>query len=471
MRVRFRLHQLLTRHGQSRHGLIMRITNATGIERHKVSRLLDEEEDKVSLTHLSALCRFLIDECNVDPRELPGALFELEPSRFLSLLRGTPQLRTCFGVRQRSEVRPDAPWAAGTDSLLHGKLLELLLCPEPLPTKSQSAEGEPADGFTAARSRSASSQRWPLRIQHFHQEQVHAASALRLNDEPDPDAPPPTAAARAELRKQRTDELNLIREDAERVYRVLHAPRAGAVADDRQHAVGHAALLLGTLKSNPACELATAEIFGAVPWGEHGRPARGLPLEGTPDLVKTPRERAVPYFIRYRDRANSGMIDPRIPSCHAGTQLARGKVTCGNNAQEAGIYYETPGGRWEYAPWTLSDRDAALLTFQYDRMRGNVQVLLGGFSSRATLLLAAQLEFITRSLLPHTLDGEPPYTEAYITPQRAVGAFVIEFRIDPTETREQDGIRVPQLTEPPRVIPLQREVLAPRLEPLLDERL
>jgi hypothetical protein len=434
MRVRFRLAQILARHHQSGHGLITRIKNATSIERHKVSSLLLDEEDKISLRHLGEICRFLIEQCNVDPRDLPGALFEIEPSHFLSLLRSTPTLRTCFGVRLRSEARPDSPWASGTDSLLHGKLLELLLRPDS-PRPSAEGNGAPASVIAGHAPH--------LRIRHFHQEQVYAASSARLRDP-----------------KERDDEFNLLKHDAERVYQALHAPAGGDSAAADGEAIGHVALLLGTLKSNPACELATARTFGAVPWATHGRSTRSS--AGTADLVATAAERAVPFFIRYRDSSNSTMVDPLIPSCYAGDRLCRDKVKCGKNSTVPGIYYETEGGVWECAPWT-DDRDAALVLYDYDRINGDVEVTLGGFSSRATLLLADHLEQIADALIPEPLDGQNSKAPGWVTNQRAVGAFVIEFRIDTAATAER-GDRMPTAAKAPDIIPLDANVLGRRLE-------
>ncbi len=444
MRVRFRLNQMLARYHQSGHGLITRIKNATSIERHKVSRLLDDQEDKISLKHLGELCRFLIETCNVDPRELPGALFELEPSHFLALLRSTPTLRTCFGVRQRNESMLSAPWTSGTDSFLHGKLLELLLRPEPV--RSPLEEDPPRDTGKSGRDRGGLSRTRPLQIRHFHQEQVYAASSLRL-DNPD----------------ERDDEFELLRQDARRVYDVLHERVGGPQSNEPQQEVGHVSILLGTIKSNPACELATARTFCAVPWGEHGKPAHAIEGGASPELVKTPTERAVPFFIRYRDRDNSSFLDPCIPSCHAGMRLAQGKVKCGEDSSVPGIYYETPSGRWECAPWTPEDRDAALVLFDYDRLLGDVEVVMGGFSSRATLLLADRLEQIADFLLPEPLASNRPGTSAFITERRAVGAFVIEFRLAPAT--DPDSEQLPVLAQAPTIIALDEKVLARRLPP------
>lgn len=419
MRVRFRLRQLLERQQKTGHGLITRIKNATTIERHKVSKLLDDKEDKISLQHLGELCRFLIEHCEVSAESLPGALFELEPDHFLELLRMKPSLRTCFGVRQRDEAKPEAPWLSGTDLFLHGKLLQLLI------------------------------QRGVNHLESFHQEQVHAPSASRINT-------PDTFA----------QEMAIVQEDAARVYAALHRRDPDSTEKDEPREVEHVTLLLGTLKSNPACELATARTFQAVPWGAHGKSVRDARGETDSPLVKTPQQRAVPFFIRFREPTGPGDVsDPRVPSCYAGLRLAQGKVGCGDNCRKPGIYYETTAG-WECAEWNKDSRDAALIMYDYNRTLGDVEVVMGGFSSRATLLLAERLEQIAGRLLPDTLDppesGEdlrdPPI---YATDSRAIGVFVIEFHLSKPAQTETSDVKRREVVEM-KIIPLSPDVLARR---------
>lgn len=436
MRVRFRLNQLLTRQGVTGHGRITLISDATGIERHKVSKLLDDGEDKISLRHLGELCRFLIQQCGIDPRELPAALFELEPSRLLALLRSTPTLRSCFGVRQRRH-HTQAPWAAGADSYLHGKMLELLLRPEIQVRCPPSA----ATSRTGADERPETPEEEVLtlhsEIGHFHQEQVHAASAALLEDP-----------------AEREEELKFLKQDAERVYQILHDPVGNSAAAKRAQMVRHVALILGSVKSNPVCELSTARIFRGIPWEIHGRPLNAdSTAPATTDLVKSPSDRAVPFFIRYRDGANSALKDPQIPSCYAGVRLAQSRVKCGNNAVTAGIYYETPGKLWECVPCSDTE-DAAIVLFDHDRLLGNVEVVMGGFSSMATLLLGTSLEQIADQFFP------PPFQ----TDNRAVGAFIVRFEIAPAEPSDDArSARLPQVARAPTVIPLAAEVLERRL--------
>ncbi|MFV0443947.1 MAG: helix-turn-helix domain-containing protein [Planctomycetaceae bacterium] len=432
MRVRFRLKQLLARQGKSDHGIITQIENSTGIERHKVSRLINGKEDKLSLEHLGQLCRFLIQDCHVDPRELPGALFELEPSKFLALLQNTPTLHACFGVRLRKEAKP-FPWAAGADSVLHGKMLELLLRSEAQSRDIRLQRGD----VTPSLSSGDDGLQLHSQIRQYRQEMVHAVSLLALEDP-----------------SQRENELELLRNDAERVDAILHSPGGGPVEPRHRRPVRQVALILGSVKSNPVCELSTARGFNAVAWGTHGR-SRSRQASGDESnrpLVASPQERAVPFFIRYRDGQNSQYRDPQVPSCYAGTQLCTEKVKCGHNSADAGIYFETDSGKWDWIPCSETT-DAAIIYWDHDKQLGNVEVVMGGFSSLATLLLGMNVEHIVDHLFP----------ASYETEDRAVGAFVVQFDLTGMKPDVQNQT-LPQTRSAPTVIRLAPAVLQRRLE-------
>jgi DNA-binding Xre family transcriptional regulator len=430
MRVRFLLQQLLTRQGKSDHGIITEIEQATGIERHKVSRLINGKEDKVSLEHLGALCQFLIQDCRVDPRELPGALFELEPSRFLALLQNANRLHACFGVRQRKEARP-FPWLAGADSFLHGKLLELLLQSETQLRADQRGRSEAARRGEGVEPLVMQSQ-----IRRYRQELVHAASLQALEND-----------------AERDQELALLRTEAERVDRLMHGADGSGRELVGRDAVKQVALILGSVKSNPVCELATARSFGALPWVEHGLRRKIREGSGhTPKLPRVPQERAVPFYIRYRDPQNSEHSDPLIPSCYAGRQLSSEKVKCGKNAAEAGIYFETDRGEWDWVPCSQKT-DCAIVYYDHNRRLDNVEVVMGGFSSLATLLLGSTFSDIVDRLYPPAFQSD----------DRAVGVFVIQFDLTRLDF-EDPQFALQDWSEKPKVIGIDPSVLRRRLD-------
>ena len=452
MQIEFRLNELLTRMKVVKHGRIAQVSGATGIERHKVSRLLEGREQRISLRHLGALCDYLIDECGVDAKELPGALFSLEPSGFLSLLQRMPTLRTCFGVRQRSSQLNVPPWSSHSDSVLHGKMLEILLRRLPTATSSVHEQGSEGESDEIA----AQSNRADISHFHFHQEQVHAATRERINSDD------------AETREQ---EMKWLEADANRVYSVLHpdprTPSQGSGPGPKPEALTRRlSLILGSVKSNPVCELSNARVFAAPAWASHGRSLAAVEKEGgrLKALPASPMDRAVPFFIRYRNGEESiseegsgegrrvPLVDPSIPSCHAGMELAKSRKYCLDDPSIPGIHYETKGG-WKALPWDKVN-DAAIVLFDHDKLDNNVEVVMGGFSSRATMLLAHHMERLVDDLYP----------AGFVSDTRAVGVFIIPFRIDPDKDPEWGpGGKVPALTERAEPIPLDAEVLERRL--------
>ncbi|MEZ6065089.1 MAG: helix-turn-helix transcriptional regulator [Planctomycetaceae bacterium] len=429
MKVHFRLAEVLAGLGVIDRGRILRLAKETGIERHKMSRLIENSEAKVGLDDLAAICRYLIDVHGVDARDLPGMLFELEPSRFLSLLRTRTSLSTCFGVRQFA-LDPDIRWTSGADTYLHGRLLETLLKPEfasqPIGGEERSPNGSP-ERLTYST------------LRQFHQEQVRAVTGpIREGDE------------------RLSESAAVLREDAERVARLMRDPRPSDVAGvgETAPAVDHAAIMLGSVKSNPVCELTVARIFNAIPWQRHGR-ARDA-AESDTALVQRPADRAVPFFLRYRDDRHRELADAQFHSCHAGLRLAEGPVNCGDNSTTAGIYYELDSGEWECIP-SSTTRDAAVVLYEFDTRHRNMEVVMGGFSSDATLALAMHLETIADRL----------YEGHYQDAERIVGVYVIDLHFT-ARTRTAPAMagvsQLPELTQPPEVIPLSSEVIARRLK-------
>jgi hypothetical protein len=119
----------------------------------------------------------------------------------------------------------------------------------------------------------------------------------------------------------------------------------------------------------------------------------------------------------------------------------------------AGIYYETVDGSWNCIPCTGAT-DGAIIIYDYDRLLGNVEIVMGGFSGKATWLLGENLEWIVDRLS----EGR------YETAQRVVGAYVVHFSIEPVAAAPNSPPTHPRLAQRPKVIPLDPEVLRSRLE-------
>ncbi len=154
-----------------------------------------------------------------------------------------------------------------------------------------------------------------------------------------------------------------------------------------------ALVCLGSTKSNPVVEIVLANAFGCEPFMSQ-------------DSMTNPMERSCPVFFRYRD------TDPQPASCVGGMNLAKGKSNL-----EPGIYFEDASGKWQQANASGAAQNVALVFYIHRESQGRLEMALGGFSGRATRLLA-------RALATRAEDFWPPiYTGQGIQ----VGVFLVEF--------------------------------------------
>ncbi len=189
-------------------------------------------------------------------------------------------------------------------------------------------------------------------------------------------------------------------------------------------------ICLGSVKSNVVIEPVVAGAFGAEPF---------VPQ----DDVERPDDRRCPFFFRYRDD------DVQPPSCHGGLRLARGEAV-----SAPGIYVQTAHG-WEAHPCD-DRRDAALVFYTYHVPVARLEMVIGGFSGRATHCLASGLRAVTRKLWP------PPYDNGALQ----VGAFAIRFEFEPGAGDALSGADADWISRPSRtqIIPLEAEVLRRKIE-------
>lgn len=184
---------------------------------------------------------------------------------------------------------------------------------------------------------------------------------------------------------------------------------------------------LGSVKSNPVVELVLANAFGCEPFT-------------VPELIASPHKRNCPIFLRYRDS------DPQPPSCCGGLRLARD-----HNTNKPGIYYETHGGRWQACPST-DTQDAALVFYIHRESQGHMEMVLGGFSGRATRLLARLLARRGDEFWPPVYDGHG----------MQIGAFVVQFTKLSQARGERDMLRTDFHAEA-EIIRLDAEVIKRRV--------
>ena len=119
---------------------------------------------------------------------------------------------------------------------------------------------------------------------------------------------------------------------------------------------------------------------------------------------------------------------------------------------EPGLYYEQADGSWAYAGGQSSGRDSALVFYIYRESLGRLDMVLSGFSGRATRLLA-------RTLAHRAEDFWPPvFHENYLQ----VGAFIVTY--EPSESVDESGdILSTDLMANASVIPIPAEAIARRL--------
>jgi len=208
----------------------------------------------------------------------------------------------------------------------------------------------------------------------------------------------------------------------------VHA-RAQTVYDDFSEISGDKALVcLGSVKSNPTVELVLGGAFSCTPFASQ-------------DDVAKATDRSLPFFLRYRDR------DPHPPACSAGLRLSKTE-----KLEEPGLYYEQADGKWAFAGGSSQGKDAALVFYIFRESLGRLDMVLSGFSGRATRLLA-------RTLAHRAEDFWPPvFHENYLQ----VGAFIVQYEASEAVDDPNDILST-DLMANAKVIPLPGEAIERRL--------
>jgi hypothetical protein len=187
-----------------------------------------------------------------------------------------------------------------------------------------------------------------------------------------------------------------------------------------------ALVCLGSTKSNPLVEIVMASAFGCDPFVSQ-------------DDVENPSLRSCPIYFRYRK------TDPHPQSCVGGLGLSRG-----HNSAEPGIYYEDGDGKWVFASSGKKSQHVAMVFYIHRESQGRLEMALGGFSGRATRLLARSLATRAEDFWPPTFTGQGI----------SMGIFLVEFSVG--NAREEDILRT-DMVAATRVIPVPAESIARRL--------
>ena len=202
--------------------------------------------------------------------------------------------------------------------------------------------------------------------------------------------------------------------------------RASEVFEGFVDAQGDRGLVcIGSVKSNPVAELVFADAFGCTPFV-------------TEDDVDDVSARSCPFFLRYRDS------DPQPGGAAAGTRLSKNE-----DAKEPGFYYEKDDGTWAYAGGKKND--SALVFYLFREALGRLDMVLSGFSGRATRLLAKTL----------AIRGEEFWPPVYEEDGLQIGAYLVQY--ENTENKPNRDDLLFNSGGAAEIMPLSREAIAKRI--------
>lgn len=204
--------------------------------------------------------------------------------------------------------------------------------------------------------------------------------------------------------------------------------RAHEIFDAFSEDQGDKALVcIGSVKSNPVVELIFADAFGSHPFTSE-------------DSVNRASDRTCPFFLRYRDR------DPHPGAASAGLRLSKKE-----KADQPGFYYEHDDRSWTWAGGGKG-HDAALVFYVFREPLGRLEMVLSGFSGRATRLLAKTLATRSEEFWP------PVYQEASVS----VGAFIVQYETDPDDDLEEDLLQT-NISAAAKIFPISSEAIRRRM--------
>jgi hypothetical protein len=391
MRYSFRLAEVVGHvpDPRKRPGTIKAICDYTGLDRHQVAALLKNEVKYVPLDALSKLCAYLVERGFAKANELPGRLFGVEPEHFWELLARRRRLDLCLGVR-RGEANDtlDDAWVVASDSVLLGELLNGAT------TLGGTAE-HPAESDGESDSEGNALERRPTTNLRPHPEYLHQS---------------------------------LVWSPGQASLDQCQAMAASAYRDFLDAAGDKALVCLGSNKSNPVVETLMAAAFGCEPFVSQ-------------DSISSAQQRSCPFFLRYRDN------DPQFQSCFGGVKLGKSQAST-----RPGIYYEKADGGWACCEWDESRHDAAFVFYVHRESQGRMEMALGGFSGRATRLLARLL----------ARRGDEFWPPVYEDEGLQIGAFVVKFTLSAHHTEVLEPRA--ELHAEDQIIRLDRQTIAKRMQ-------
>lgn len=202
--------------------------------------------------------------------------------------------------------------------------------------------------------------------------------------------------------------------------------RAAEVFEGFVEAQGDRGLVgIGSVKSNPTVELVFSDAFGCTPFV-------------TEDDIDDVSARSCPFFLRYRDN------DPKPEGASAGMRLSKNE-----DAPEPGFYYEKDDGTWAYAGG--KNKDTALVFYLFREALGRLDMVLSGFSGRATRLLAKTL----------AIRGEEFWPPVYHEGGLQVGAYLVQYENTEGKPSRDDLLYNPGGAA--KIMPLSSQAISRRI--------
>lgn len=420
MRYSFRLAKLVghTPDPRKRPGTIKQICEFSNLDRHQVAALLKSEVKYIPLEAIGKLCDYLLAKRLAKPKDLPGILFALEPENFWELIARRQWVEVCMGVRKNGpDDTLDDAWIVASDSVMFGELLsgitDFRLW---APKAAADAEVPPSPddipiAITEPVASADSAEISPVVL--MHQNGNAAEEVATIN----PLLPEVLKQTLVWSPGKNVAEYTSLAEK-------IHESFWNQEEDDK------ALVGIGSVKSNPVVERIFANVFGCTAFESQ-------------DKVSSPTKRSVPIFIRYRDN------DPaHLTSCCGGWQLANGQP-----ADKPGIYFETSSGQWDCCPWDAKKQDSAFVFYVNRPSQGILEMALGGYSGRASRLLAQHLDRCAEKLWPPVYRGQG----------LEIGAFILRFHLKDKARKDKSFLGS---DEAPKIdiLPLDTDVIARRMQ-------
>ena len=119
---------------------------------------------------------------------------------------------------------------------------------------------------------------------------------------------------------------------------------------------------------------------------------------------------------------------------------------------DAGIYFEGEDGKWQHCSSNDPKQEVAFVFYIHRESQGRLEMVLGGFSGRATRLLA-------RALGTRAQDFWPPQFEKHGI---QIGAFIVQFEV-PATKKDVDILRT-DLVANSTVTPISAEAINRHLQ-------